>query len=117
MSKEYHLEELKKESREVEEELRRLEEQKEQVDREYSKVEAQEDEIYSQLYKCRDPYEYGRIETRLNSVRGTKSGIEQKRQELEQKLRGYRTELEKLKEKIDYLTPRKGKFIVEHERK
>lgn len=117
MSRKYNLEELKKESREIEEALRELERQKEEVDAQYSKIADQEKELSSQLYKCRDQYEYSKIEMRLNHVSRMRRDVESRKEELELKLRGYRSELENIKKKIKYLTPRTTKFIIEYEKK
>jgi len=57
-------------------------------------------------------YQYSKLQMRLNVLSNQRRSIEQKKQEIEMKIRGYGEELEKVKRRIEYLTPR-GRLVSE----
>jgi len=98
---------LRQEQKKIEEMISELEKQKREIDEKYSSIMKEEDKIYDEIRRCRDMYQYDKLQMRLNVISNQRKTIEQKKQEIEKKLMGYREELEKVKRRIEYLTPKK----------
>jgi len=98
---------LKQEQKRIEELISELKEQKKKIDEKYSSIKEEENKIYDEMHQCRDMYQYSKLQMRLNVISNQRRTIEQRKQEIEKKLRGYGEELEKIKRRIEYLTPKK----------
>lgn len=100
---------LRKEKEKIEESLKVLEVQKKKIDQKYASVMEEENKIHEELRKCRDAYQYSRLEIRVNTLSRRRKDVEVKKQEIDRKIRGHQEELEKVKSRIDYMRP-KGKL-------
>jgi len=98
--------ELKRQQRKIEEALNDLLEQKRRIDERYASLMNEENKIYDEIRKCRDMYQYDRLQMRLNVISNQRRTVEQERNEIEKKIRGYEEELERIKRRIEYLTPK-----------
>jgi len=58
------------------------------------------------MRKSRDPYQYSRIDLRLNTVSRSRKETESEKEEIDRKIRGYEEELSQIKRRIGYLTPK-----------
>jgi len=99
---------LRQEQKRIEEMISELEKQKKEIDEKYSSIIKEENKIYDEIRRCRDMYQYDKLQMRLNVITNQRKTIEQKKQEIEKKIMGYGEELEKVKRRIEYLTPRRG---------
>ncbi|MFQ6095411.1 MAG: hypothetical protein ACE5NN_04645 [Candidatus Bathyarchaeia archaeon] len=97
---------LKEECKRIEEELRCLRDQKKKVDERLSSILQEENRFLEELRKCRDSYQYGRIDLRLNMISRSKKEMESEKEEIERKIRGYEEELIRIQRRIEYLTPK-----------
>jgi len=93
----YVIAELRQQQKRIEKSLDELREQKKKIDEKYSSIMEEENKIYDEIRRCRDMYKYDRLQMRLNVVSNQRKAVEQKRQEVEKKIRGYEAELEKIK--------------------
>jgi uncharacterized protein (DUF3084 family) len=107
---------LKEDRKKIEELLKNLETQKKEVDEKYSSALEEENKIHEQLRKCRDTYQYSRLEMRLNILSRRRREIESQKQAIDRKIIGHREELKKTSERIEYMRP-KGKLIPHHKEK
>ena len=105
MSSTYLITELERQREELEKALENLKEQKTKIDREYFSLKKEEDKIYEKIRQCRDNYQFDSLQMRLNVVATQRKSIERKRSEIEKKIRGYENEIEKIKQRINYLKP------------
>ncbi|MCD6592709.1 hypothetical protein J7L00_01285 [Candidatus Bathyarchaeota archaeon] len=105
MSSTYLIAELKQQQEKLEKTLENLKEQKTKIDEEYLSFKKEEDKIYEEIRRCRDMYQFDKLQMRLNVVATQRKATEQKLSEIEKKIRGYENELKKIKEKINYLKP------------
>jgi len=106
MSTSLALEKLKEERKRIEEELQRLKDQKKQTDERLSSILEEEKRLLEELRKCRDPYQYNRLDIRLNMISRSRKEVESEKEEIERKIRGYEEELNRIQKRIEYLTPR-----------
>ncbi len=106
MSFKVPLEELKEQHKRILEDLKQLEKEKKAVEREMSSIIQEEKDLIERLRTCRDPYEYSKIDMRLNTISSSRREIEARKAEIERKIRGYRGELESVERRIEYLKPR-----------
>ncbi len=106
MSSLHPLERLKEEYTKIEEELQRLRDQKKIVDEKYSSIMGEQKKLVEDMRKCRDPYEYNKIDARLNLISRSRREVESEKQEIERKIRGYEEELNRIGKRIEYLKPR-----------
>ena len=107
MSSMYIIAELKQQQEKITKALNELKEQKKKIDEKYSSIVEEENKIYNEIRQCRDMYKYDKLQMRLNVVSNQRRTIEQKKQEIEKKIRGYEEELEKIKQRIEYLKPKR----------
>jgi len=100
------LEKLKEEQKKVKEALSQLESQKAEIQEKFLSVLKDEENLAKQLRECRDPYKYGQIEMRLNTISRSRREIESQKEELERKNRGFKDDLAKIEGRIEYLKPK-----------
>ena len=106
MSTSVTLEKLREEQKKIEKELQGLRDRKKKIDDDLSSILSEENRLLEELRKCRDPYQYNRLDLRLNSITRSRKELESEREEIERKIRGYKEELNKIRRRIEYLTPR-----------
>jgi len=106
MSSVHPLEKLKEDYVKIEEELQRLREQKKVLDEKFSSALGEEKKITEEMRKVRDPYQYNKMDMRLNMVSRSRREAESQREENERKIRGYEEELKIIKKRIEYLKPK-----------
>ena len=109
MSRLSPIEELKEERKKVEEALHKLEEEKKNIDEEYASILEEEKKVYEQMRRCRDAYQYSRLEIRLNMIMRNRKEVEARKEEVERRIRGYKEDLARIEKRIQYLTPKKTK--------
>ena len=100
------LERLKEEYRKTREELERLQDQKRNTDEKYSSVLEEEKKLIEEMRRCRDPYQYSRMDIRLSTMSHLRRELESEKEEVERKIRGYEEELSRIGKRIGYLRPR-----------
>jgi len=100
------LERLKEEYRKTLEELQRLQDQKKKTDEKYSSVLEEEKKLIEEMRRCRDPYQYSRMDIRLSTMSHLRRELESEKEEVERKIRGYEEELSRIGKRIGYLRPR-----------
>jgi len=100
------LERLKQEYRKIEEELQRLRDKKKQTDEKYSSILEEEKKLAEEMRRCRDPYQYNRMEVRLSAISRSRRELESEKEDVERKIRGYEEELDRIGKKIGYLRPK-----------
>jgi len=106
MSSTLPIERLKEEYGKIEEELQRLRDQKKKVDERFSSIFEEERKLVEAMRKSRDPYEYDRMDARLNLISRSRREVETEKGEVERKIRGYEEELSRIAKRIEYLKPR-----------
>lgn len=106
MSSSIPLERLKEEHREIEEQLRQLQDRKENVDEKFSSILEEEERLVEEMRKCRDPYEYSKMDIRVSRVSRSRREVQSEKEEIERKIRGYKEELDRVRKRIEYLKPR-----------
>jgi len=102
----YIIAELRQEQKRIEKAIDELKEQKKKIDEKYSSIVEEENKIYDEMRRCRDTYKYDKLQMRLNVVSNQRRAIEQKKQEIEKKIRGHEEELKRVKRRIEYLKPK-----------
>ncbi|MCW4027387.1 MAG: hypothetical protein NWE76_07900 [Candidatus Bathyarchaeota archaeon] len=105
------VEKLRKEQKKIEDALEELEDHKKKVDEKYASVLAEENKLHEDFRKCRDTYEYSQLEIRLNRVSRRRREIETEKQATDRKIIGYNEELKKVKARIEYMKPKRGKLV------
>ena len=106
MSSSLPLERLNEQYRKVEEELQRLRDQKKSVDEKFSSILEEEKNLVEEMRKCRDPYQYSKMDARLNIISRSRREVESEKEKVERKIRGYEEELVRIGKRIGYLKPR-----------
>jgi len=107
MSSTYIISELRQQQEKIMKAIEDLEEQKKKIDERYASVKNEENKIYDEMRQCRDMYKFERLQMRLNVVSNQRRAIEEKKQEIEKRLKGHKEELEKIKRRIEYMKPMK----------
>ena len=97
---------LREECKRIEEKLKELRDQKKKVDEKLSSILQKEKRFLEELRKCRDPYQYNRIDLRLNMISRSRKETESEKEGIERKIRGYEEELTRIQRRIEYLTPK-----------
>jgi len=105
MSSQHPFDRLKDEHRKIEEELERLREEKKRIDQTFSSIMEEERRLIEDLRRCRDAYEYSRMEMRLNMVSRSRREAETEKNAIERKIRGYEVDLGRIGKRIAYLKP------------
>ncbi len=106
MSSPLPLERLKEERKRIEEELLGLRGQKKKIDEKFSSVLEEEKKLIEEMHKCRDIYEYNKMDVRLNRISRSRREVQSEKEETERKIRGYEEELDRVRRRIEYLKPR-----------
>jgi len=99
--------ELRQQQKKIEKAIEELKEEKKKIDEKYSSIVEEENKIYDEMRQCRDMYKYDRLQMRLHVISNQRKAVEQKKQEIEKKIRGHEEELEKIKRRIEYLKPKR----------
>lgn len=107
MSQSVTIEKLRREREKITKELNILEVQKKEIDDKLQSVLKEEETLLDRMRRCRDPYEYNKIDVRLNTISRSRRQIEAKKEEIERRIRGYKEELTRIEKRIGYLTPKK----------
>jgi len=100
------LERLREEHKKIEEELQRLTDQKRKVDDFFSSIIEEERKLIEEIRKCRDPYEYSKMDIRLNRISRSRKEVQTEKEETERKIRGLEEELIRIRKRVQYLNPR-----------
>ena len=101
---------LRQEQEEIERLLMELEAEKKEIDEKYEAVVEKDNKVHAELRESRDAYQYSRLEMRVSMLSKQRKIVEEKKQEIDRKIRGHREELEKVKARIEYMRP-KGKLV------
>jgi len=105
------VEKLRQDQKKIEDSLKELESRKKKVDEKYASVLEEENKLHEEFRKCRNTYEYSQLEIKINRIARRRREIESEKKVIDRKFRGYREELEKVKARIEYMKPKRGKLI------
>jgi len=102
------IDKMRQDQRRIEEILLGLEAQKKEIDEKYNAVLEEENMALDELRRCRDQVQYTRLDMKLNMVSRRRREMDPQKQAIERKIRGHREELERIKARIGYMTPKGG---------